>query len=76
MTEPAPPTRGPAQAADSGSARDPGPPRRRMLPGRRAVLLGGGLAAGAAGASAVWALASQSGTAPAAAPSGIPRTTT
>jgi hypothetical protein len=41
-------------------------------PGRRAVLLGGGLAAGAAGASAVWALTGPSAAAPVPAPPGIP----
>jgi len=48
------------------------PPARPGRPGRRAVLLGGGLAAGAAGASAVWALAGPSSPAPAPAPSVIP----
>ena len=41
-------------------------------PGRRAVLLGGGLAAGAAGASAVWALTGPSAAAPVPAAPGIP----
>jgi len=41
-------------------------------PGRRAVLLGGGLAAGAAGASAVWALTGSSAAAPVPVPPGIP----
>jgi hemerythrin-like domain-containing protein len=47
-------------------------PAREPRPGRRAVLLGGGLAAGAAGASAVWALAGPSAPAPAPASSGLP----
>jgi hemerythrin-like domain-containing protein len=66
MTDPVPAVTG----AQSGPA--PGPPGRSSLPGRRAVLLGGGLAAGAAGASAVWALAGPSGAVSPAAPSGIP----
>jgi len=44
----------------------------RTCPGRRAVLLGGGLVAGAAGASAVWALTGPSAAAPVPAPPGIP----
>ena len=50
----------------------PQPPSPRTGPGRRAVLLGGGLAAGAAGASAVWALADPSAAAPVPASAGIP----
>jgi len=50
----------------------PRPSSPRTGPGRRAVLLGGGLAAGAAGASAVWALTGPSAAAPVPAAPGIP----
>jgi hemerythrin-like domain-containing protein len=50
----------------------PRPSSPRAGPGRRAVLLGGGLAAGAAGATAVWALTGPSATAPVPASPGIP----
>ena len=50
----------------------PQPSTPRTGPGRRAVLLGGGLAAGAAGASAVWALTGPSAAAPVPASPGLP----
>ncbi len=71
MTEPAPPAHSSTPTTESGRAREPDASRRGPLPGRRAVLLGGGLAAGAAGASAVWALAGPSGATPTVS-SGIP----
>ena len=49
----------------------PRPSSSRPGPGRRAVLVGGGLAAGAAGASAVWALTGPSAAAPIPASPGI-----
>jgi hemerythrin-like domain-containing protein len=50
----------------------PRPSSQRTGPGRRAVLLGSGLAAGAAGASAAWALTGPSAAAPVPATPGIP----
>ena len=50
----------------------PRPSSSHPGPGRRAVLVGGGLAAGAASASAVWALTGPSAAARSAASPGIP----
>ena len=50
----------------------PRPSSSHPGPGRRAVLVGGGLAAGAASASAVWALTGPSAAAPVPASPGIP----